>query len=132
MRWLPALLCMAVIFWFSSMPGNEVARVTGPLVAHAPPKVAAAKIDWLKVGHFIGYAGLGLALAYAFRPRAAQPLLQALLSAAVYALTDELHQIFVPGRHFLITDILLDTVAAGLGALLLYSIWRRQKRIRGQ
>lgn len=35
----------------------------------------------------------------------------------VYAITDEYHQHFVPGRHFAITDILIDSIGVSLGSI---------------
>lgn len=37
-----------------------------------------------------------------------------------YAITDELHQIFVDGRSCQIRDVCIDAAGAGLGALVLY------------
>jgi len=48
-----------------------------------------------------------------------------LLCAALGAL-DELHQYFVPGRSALVTDVLLDTASAALGALCM--VWAVHKR----
>ena len=52
-----------------------------------------------------------------WRPRRA---LGCLAIAAAYSLTDEFHQIFVPGRGPSIVDCGIDTVGAGLGLLLFY------------
>lgn len=38
--------------------------------------------------------------------------------AFVYALTDEFHQLFIPGRVADLPDVLVDTSGAGFGALL--------------
>ncbi len=47
-------------------------------------------------------------------------ILLALLTAFLYACSDELHQLFIPGRSGQIKDIILDTVGASLG-ILFYS-----------
>lgn len=41
--------------------------------------------------------------------------------AFIYALTDEAHQYFVPGRMFLLTDVVIDTLGATVGVVF-YSI----------
>ena len=41
-------------------------------------------------------------------------LVVALLIASFYAIMDEFHQLFVPGRHAGVPDVLLDTVVAAV------------------
>jgi hypothetical protein len=73
-RWLPALVVMVLIFWFSSLPGEQVGQTARPALDHAPkivtlePLGKPVRIQWLKVGHGVGYALLGLAYLYALRP----------------------------------------------------------------
>lgn len=40
-----------------------------------------------------------------------------ILSAGLYAVTDEIHQTFIPGRSAELRDVLIDTVGASLGVL---------------
>ena len=42
--------------------------------------------------------------------------------AALYAATDEVHQLFVPGRAGLFTDVLIDATGAAIGLLVAGSI----------
>ena len=53
----------------------------------------------------------------------------AFLFCALYALTDEVHQYFVPGRAMQLTDVLLDSFGALLGicTFLLFFHAERQK-----
>jgi VanZ family protein len=39
-------------------------------------------------------------------------------------MSDEIHQIFVPGRGPLVTDVLIDSVAGVLGIVLFYGLSR--------
>ena len=51
--------------------------------------------------------------------------------ATLYAATDEIHQLFVPARAGLATDVLIDSTGALIGvafALLVVWLWRRRKR----
>lgn len=124
LRFLPALAFMALIFFFSSLPEKAVARATDPVIKQQPKALQPLKIKWLKVGHFVGYAGLGAALLYGFRPRGrktAEPL--ALGVSVVYAVTDEIHQTFVTGRSAAVSDVLLDSGAA-LAAILVIKLIR--------
>ena len=50
-----------------------------------------------------------------------------LLLVAVYALSDEFHQLFVPARTGSIYDSLIDTTG-GLIALSLFALWRKTKK----
>lgn len=50
--------------------------------------------------------------------------------AALYAATDEFHQLFVPGRAGLLTDVLIDAAGAAIGLLLAGSIIALVKRPR--
>jgi len=111
-RWLPAVLWMVIIFIFSSQPSNEL-----------------SKFGWLdtlikKNGHVIAYAILTLSYWYALGMQEGRRWLAWFL-AVLYALTDELHQAFVPGRHPSIWDVLIFD---NLGALI--SLWIVSNRIK--
>jgi VanZ family protein len=108
-RWLPALLWMGWIFWLSS----QQALPPPPGISYA---VAAI------VGHFILYAVLTFLLLIALgSPRKINTALAAAtLSIALgYALSDEFHQSFVPGRDAAIFDLLIDA----LGVLFALTVW---------
>ena len=49
-----------------------------------------------------------------------------MLIATAYAATDELHQVFVPGRSAEFTDVLLDSLGA-LAGIWLYLAWHRRQ-----
>lgn len=46
------------------------------------------------------------------------------VASAAYSLTDEFHQLYVPGRHASFLDCGLDTIGASLAMLLLYTLSR--------
>lgn len=106
--WLPVVLCMAVIFIFSSMPSDPV-----------PPMLKG--LD--KPEHFIAY-GILAALVF-IASRGTWPSLGIgalmMLSIAVsvgYGVTDEYHQSFVPSRYCDFSDWLADLLGATTGAAL--------------
>lgn len=100
-----------------------------------------------KTAHFTEYAILGLLfflvyLAYLAKYSNAKPsdtklsnikfsdaklLFFALCSSFLYACTDELHQLFVSGRSGQFTDVLIDTLGAFFGCLLLLIIRHLRK-----
>lgn len=73
-----------------------------------------------KAAHFFEYMALGaLAFGAFFKIRKYLPRwLLAVLFSFAYACSDEIHQIFVPGRAGLWRDVFLDTSGAMLGALI--------------
>jgi VanZ family protein len=94
---------MAIIFAFSS---------TSTL-----PQAASELLDLLikKLAHFSEFAVLAVLVHRALRPgghitRAGG--IAAVAFAATYAITDELHQILVPGRHPSPLDVGIDALGA--------------------
>jgi len=87
----------AVIFTFSSIPNLTTGLGTWDLILR-------------KCAHMTEYAILGLLLL-----RALGRELPALAAGFGYAITDELHQHFVRGRHASPVDVLVDTVGLSIG-----------------
>jgi len=99
-RWLPALLWMGFIFFLSSQP--HLPRYPTPL------------IDLLlkKVAHLLEYFVLAILL---HRAVGGQGGWWALVIGGLYALSDEFHQSFVPGRNAELLDLTLDILGVVLG-----------------
>lgn len=122
MRFLPAALWMALIFFLSS-------RSTLP---HAPGLSGALTAI---AGHLVAYAVLALILAWGLRGDQLtrwQWLLLAFTVAVAYGATDEIHQSFVSGRDANPVDLLLDATgaAAALTAAALISTRETSHRSR--
>lgn len=109
-RWLPALLMMLIIFLFSSQPSSDF------------PNFNWADTIVKKGWHVVGYAILALSYWYAFRMQQDKRGLAWLL-AVLYALTDEFHQAFVPGRHSTIWDVLIFDNFGAMISLWIVSKW---------
>jgi len=64
-------------------------------------------------------------------------ILLTLLLCVLYAISDEVHQSFVPGRGPMVTDVLIDTIGASAGvavfllAAFLHKKWTHGKMIDG-
>lgn len=90
------------------------------------------KVILRKGAHFVEFAGLGLCLCnalYASFGHRLTPIF-ALVGSVIYAISDEVHQIFSEGRACRITDVLIDSAGALSGiviAFLIYKIIRRSK-----
>ena len=71
--------------------------------------------------HFVEYAILAFllmrALTMTFPPTTNISLLTIVL-AMVFALSDEIHQIFVPGRAFQVVDLVIDLLGVLFGVFL--------------
>lgn len=86
-----------------------------------------------KTAHFTEYAILGILFYFFYsqtlpQKNGLQLFVLAILSSFLYACTDEIHQLFVPGRSGQFTDVLVDTLGAFCGCLLLLAI-RRLRRV---
>jgi VanZ family protein len=109
-RWIPVLLWMAIIFAFSS--------------TSALPQASNELLDVLikKSAHFCEFAVLGVLIHRALRPDGRITWaggIAAIAFTATYAVTDELHQILVPGRHPSPLDVGIDTLGAITAILVL-------------
>lgn len=104
--WLPAAAWAGVIFYLSSR-----SRVPGPDVA-----------GFDKVAHFCAYALLMWLLAHATE-HSRLPLALAVVLGLLYGVSDEIHQMFVPGRSPDVLDWFAD--AAGIAAATLVYVRRR-------
>ncbi len=87
-----------------------------------------------KCAHFCIYAFFGfwlLFLVREYRKDKAVPIASA--TACFYAVTDEIHQRFVPGRSGQFKDVCIDTAGAVTGALialLLIFFWQKLRKKR--
>ena len=95
--WLPVVVWAAVIFAFSSVPDLGTGLGGWDLVLR-------------KIAHTAEYAILG-----AFLVRATGRSRPAFALGTLYAVTDELHQTFVRGRHGSPVDVAIDAVGVALG-----------------
>jgi len=104
--WLPPILWMLIIFYFSSHPRFGITH--------------KFLFDFIifKTLHMMEYGILYLLYFRAFYKTTQLPLpkifLYSFLLALFYAATDELHQLFVPTREGRIRDIIIDGVGIGI------------------
>lgn len=111
-QWGPVGLWMIVIFVLSSQPG-------GPTEPPLPDYVL----------HFTAYGILG-ALTYRAAGGSRRACLVASATGAVYGVSDELHQAFVPGRDPSVTDWIADLAGSSAIPLLLHLCRRYMDRRR--
>ncbi len=141
--YLPLLLWMALIFSASSDKKSfqHSSRIIGPIVRWLFPKMPEESVNhWVflvrKAAHVTEYAILAMLFWRALRkPPALRPWqwTQAglvLFLVALYAMTDEWHQLFVPNRQGAFGDVLIDISGGALGLLLLWALGKFNKRSR--
>lgn len=84
-----------------------------------------------KTAHFMIFAVLGLLfvnLLLSYNKKWARNCLLAVLFCFLYAISDEVHQYFVPGRACRIKDVLIDTSGATISVALLYIAHRLRRK----
>jgi VanZ family protein len=118
---LPALFWAGLIFASSAVPTRFFPGVEYPWV----PKVV----------HVLFFFFLCLLLILGLRHQQTSPLLArwslitSIMICMTFGILDEVHQMFVPGRHPRLTDVLLDVSGAILMALTFW-IWSRLQSLR--
>jgi VanZ family protein len=114
--WAPVVLWAAVIFALSSVPNLATDLGVWDTVLR-------------KCAHASEYAVLVLLL---FRALGRE--LPAFLIGLAYAVTDELHQQFVRGRHASPFDVSMDAAGLALGLLLLHAtrLWASSRSVQSQ
>jgi VanZ family protein len=105
--WLPVVAWAALIFTLSSIPDLGTGLGGWDLVLR-------------KIAHAAEYAVLGALL---FRALGRE--LPAVAIGIAYAMTDEVHQAFVSGRHGAPVDVLVDAVGVLVGVYVLGRAARR-------
>lgn len=80
-----------------------------------------------KLAHFIEYFILGI-LVINFITRYDKKIIIAILLCIIYATSDEIHQIFVPGRSCQIIDIMIDSLGSIMGIYLYKLITKKCKK----
>jgi VanZ family protein len=141
--WLPVLVWMALIFSGSTdlMSSQRTSRIIGPLVRWMFPRLPEEMIGQVvfvvrKTAHVTEYAILAMLLWRALRrpvkpdprPWSWREPAWALALAALYAVSDELHQSLVASRFGSALDVCLDTAGAAGGLFLVWSTCRWRKR----
>lgn len=138
LAWVLVACWAAVIFAASAHTGNDLdsgsdllGRVKNALGA-ALSSLAGHEVDPSPIGHASEYLVFGALIAHALRRSAHVPTLRGRLVmaacaiASAYGVTDEFHQLFVPGRACDWHDWLVDTIAALVGALVVWALRRRR------
>jgi VanZ family protein len=82
-----------------------------------------------KSAHFTLYFILGL-LVISFLKEfglSRKSIIISIIVVLLYAVSDEIHQTFIPGRSGEVLDVLIDAIGGSLSTVLYYLIYRRNK-----
>ncbi len=144
--WVLTVAWALVIFSFSAQPAEDSSKlsksVTRQVIQNLPgirsldavkQKEAVDEMNSFarKLAHFLIYLVFGILLFLLWKSYPVTILWAfcgSIMVSAVYALTDEIHQIYVPGRKFLLLDIGIDTLGATCGMLLYWFFSRVLKK----
>lgn len=133
--WLLVILWMAFIFYMSSQPAgisDDMSKGVTKVIIQVVDSIYPLDIEtsslqlWVdrfnhsvrKLGHVTEYLILGTLVANACKKSGVKGyklFLYSFAFCAAYAVSDELHQYFVPGRGPGLRDVLLDSGGAAVG-----------------
>ncbi len=144
--WIVVIACMAAIFMFSAQDATESTDTSNYFIkfifgrfSFFKQMSAAARAEFAqsitnivrKCAHFSIYAFLGFWVQLLLRLYPRRRFIPwTALFCMLYAVTDEIHQYFVPGRSCRVTDVCIDTLGAVTGAIfssIIVFIWSKLK-----
>lgn len=79
--------------------------------------VEAFDVPVRKTAHFIEYFILGMLILFMFKSYEIKNLYLMILVCFLYAISDEVHQLFIVGRSGSFIDVILDTLGSSLAIL---------------
>lgn len=145
-----AVIMMITIFCMSAQSGEESSSLSGNITEtvldRTDPKFSdlddgekAEKVEQIgrfvrKAAHFAEYfvlCGVFTVFALTFDINRILACGLAFCTGTVYAASDEIHQLFVPGRSGLFTDVLIDSSGALAGAIfvfIIYSVYEKSRK----
>lgn len=139
--WIPAVVWMLIIFFLSAQPAlvsNNLSRGVTKIIVETVGKIIPLDIEMStlndivsqfnhfvrKFAHFSAYVVLGILVSYALTKNEIQKraFFLSLAICIIYAVSDELHQLFVPGRGCQFKDVIIDTAGAVSGIAIYKAI----------
>jgi len=139
---------MGLIFFLSSQPAaasNSLSKGLTELIMEIlgrilPIDIEISTIDAYaaqmnhfvrKFAHFFAYMILGIFVSNGFKKSGSKNVfLLSFVICAIYAVSDELHQLYVPGRGCRIKDVIIDSAGALSGIFLSKEYFRLSRKIK--
>ena len=136
--WILVLSWMLLIFSLSAQPAEQSRQLSGGItdtvietVEKVVPNITINR-DTLshlirKNAHFFAYFILGIlvtnALYQTTKIQSKRQIMLAFIICVLYAISDEVHQLFVPGRSGEVRDVLIDSAGASVG-IFMYHVFK--------
>lgn len=134
--WLLTATVMVIIFMFSSDTGEESKEISQNLLGIIIEFIGQfiSHNTLRKIAHFTEFAALGFcmtgAVHYTFGKR---KFYLPFIPCVVYAISDEIHQHFVPERACRVFDMFVDSCGIATGiAIFLLIIWAISKIVKNR
>ena len=137
--WLPVLVWLGLIFIGSTdvLSAEHTSRFLVPFLRWLDPQISPAALNSIqlmirKLGHLTEYAILAILLWRALRGavvwKSTTLILFAisLIGCAVFAVSDEFHQSFVPSRTSSGKDVMIDICGATIGLAICVALGSRK------
>ena len=132
--WIVVLLWMLLIFLSSAQvadTSNELSMGITRAIIEVVEKfnfgssfdISGLNYLLRKSTHFFAYFVLGILVLHALSKSKVDGLFALVLAfsiCALYAVSDEVHQLFVPGRGGQLTDVMIDSAGAAVGIILYF------------
>lgn len=144
LSWTVVILWMAVIFNLSAQVAEQsnqlstglteiIAKTIERFVPNINFDISSFNHIVRKNAHFMAYLLLGILVLNALRRSGLyghKSIILALLICILYAISDEAHQLFVPGRGGQLKDVIIDSAGAGVG-IGVYLMILKHIRLKG-
>ena len=135
--WTLVILWMALIFYMSHQPATKSSELSSGITVIISDIIQKVVTDIKlnqdslshiirKSAHFLEYMVLGVLVVNSLLDTdktKSRLIFLAILMCILYAISDEIHQIFVPGRSGQVSDVLIDSLG-GLAGVLGMSVIR--------
>lgn len=140
------MIWMITVFCFSGQQGSEsgdtsrrftvaiIRILTGKSLELDDPFIEGVQLVIRKLAHFTVYAIGGFLImnyAYTTDKTMKQKVLYSIALGGCYAITDELHQFFVPGRNGNFIDVGIDTLGVITGVFVYWALRKVIEKIIG-
>lgn len=134
--------CVLGMFYFSNQNGDRSNGISEDIVLHILNLLSVSPDSSIKVmdlanfvirklAHFTEYTVLGIGLCGLMRVLVKRYWgLTAIVLGAVLASLDEFHQLFIPGRSAMVSDVVIDSCGVVVGSIIFTLIILLQEKKR--
>ena len=140
--WIAVFLWMMLIFYLSAQVADEsndlskgftqvIATIIEKIIPNFEFDINIFNHIIRKYAHFFVYMVLGILVLNAFHRSDMYKINWALIVCIIYAISDEIHQAFVPGRGPGIKDVFIDTSGSIVG-IIIYMIINKLYKMRNE